>query len=165
MVIILVFFSLLYKKFGNEFVYGFIIAECSSIFLNLRDILPYIGSNMVNTINNVMFIIAYVVGRLYYIDNIISKIFYHVGTPLFIKLIQVTVWYMSWVWWWQIVNSFFKIGAEKTGLSVFEKIYGFLKKARKFVWFYYGFAFVYVTRYLADYYQITSLPVQIFGKH
>lgn len=58
-----------------------------------------------------------------------------------------------------------KIAAGETGFWVFEKMYAFMRKARKYVWFYYGFAFVYVTRYLTDYYQITSLPVQIFGKH
>lgn len=102
--------------------------------------------------------------RSYWLEWLFFRMHY-ADSPLLYKLSGFGLWYISYVWIWQIINIASRTFAYDIlpGLKVFETFYELMKKLRKHAWVYHLIVIVYTSRYILDFYNITDIPVKIFG--
>lgn len=164
-VLIACFFPLAYRRYGTESIYAMLITEISGPFYHLRSILPFIGSDLLKKVNDIVFMVVFTIARTVVISPVMRQTQYDKNAPLLFKLQQFGLWYLSLIWCWQIANSAAKILKEDIfpGWGIFRAFYGFMRYIRKFWVLFYIIALIYTSRFLIDSLQISSLPVQIFG--
>ena len=123
----------LYGRFASEGLVGMFLTEISNPFLNLRFVLDNIDdisianffrflfssdncdgaenkrrANLIRTINNVIFISLFSISRPYGLE-ILGFNIHTSQAPIHFKLTMVSLYFLSYVWLWEIINKASKI--------------------------------------------------------
>jgi len=132
----------LYRRYGSESIFGMFVGEFSGPFLAMREILPLISDRKlasvsrfmyssdakdeveenkraenVRTINDIIFMITFVIARTWGTEYLFYYI-HHSAAPLYFKLQASGLWFLGFVWLWEIFNKASKIFA----IDLFPKV-------------------------------------------
>lgn len=143
----------LYRRFASEGLVGMFVAEISNPFLNMRLIFEYMPdnsianffrflfrsgnvdgaenkrrANLIRTINNVIFIIIFSIARPLGME-ILGYNIHNSQAPLHFKISVMALWFLSYIWLWEIINKASKILA--TDVFPNNRILGETYKAMK----------------------------------
>ena len=168
-----------YRRYGSFSITGLFVGEFSGPFQTLRNILPYMDDKKLSTyfygekgqnkelqhkqaenlriINDLIFMVTFVFARMFLCEWLFFWIQYS-DAPLYFKMQSSGLWFISFIWLWEIANKTVKLFADTLfpHINAFKILYGFLKKARPFMSVYLVWAFVFSNRYIFDYYGFWS---------
>jgi len=160
-------FPFLYNRWSSFAVFGMFLAEVSGPFLSMRKILPWLDNvkGWVADANDITFMVVFLTARIWGQEFL----FYNMGystVPLFYKLQGTGLWFVAYIWIWQIYHktvSLFgkKLFPESWFWKLQLKMSIFTRKVKLFYWAYLLVVFVYTHRFVFDYHGVTSIPVII----
>ena len=98
-------------------------------------------------------------------DWCLYNFIYDINYPLAVKIVSNLMYFVSMIWVYQIVNKLMKlICNEFSGILIFIKIAQLLKNLRKYSLLINLLIGLFSFRYFLEYYGITDMPVNVFGK-
>ena len=179
----------LYRRFASEGMVGMFLSDISNPFLNLRLCFDCIDDNtignflrflfrngdvdsteckrkgnLIKAINDVIFVVTFCIGRTFGYEFLV----YYIHTsqaPLHFKLLVLGLWFLSYVWLWEIINKTSDVLATKVfpGNVILDKIHKFIKKCKPYLPVYLLVCAWMTSRHMMRYHGVYAYLIGIFA--